>query len=124
MLLGQKLIIWTDHKNLTYPNTTHANDRVLRQRLAIEEFDCEFRHIAGTANSGADALSRLPQKTPYDIEELQISNSTFYQECFAVKTVSTPIDYKRIAEEQQNDDDIQANFKAGRVQLRKLDRKI
>ena len=42
MLLGQKLIIWMDHKNLTYTNTTHANDRVLQQRLAIEEFDCEF----------------------------------------------------------------------------------
>ena len=31
MLLGQKRILWTDHKNLTYTNSKHANNQVLRQ---------------------------------------------------------------------------------------------
>ena len=32
ILLGNKIIIYTDHKNLTYPSTNYMSDRVLQQR--------------------------------------------------------------------------------------------
>ena len=36
MLFGQRITVWTDHKNLTFKNTEHASDRVLRQLLLLE----------------------------------------------------------------------------------------
>jgi hypothetical protein len=60
MLLGQKIIVCTDHKNLTYATTQHTCDRVLRQRLLLEEYGVDLVHIKGKTNNLADALSRLP----------------------------------------------------------------
>ena len=57
ILLGYKIIVHTDHKNLTYAKST--SDRVMRWRLLIEEFGPEFRHIKGKHNLIADAISRL-----------------------------------------------------------------
>jgi hypothetical protein len=37
MLLGHHIIVQTDHKNLTHPFSTHSSNRVLRQRLLLEE---------------------------------------------------------------------------------------
>ena len=45
MLLDQKITIWTDHNNLTYPNTQISCDRVLRQRLIIEEHGADLKYI-------------------------------------------------------------------------------
>ena len=59
MLKGQKIKIFTDHKNLTYPSTDFQSDRVLRQRLLIDEFGAEIIYIKGESNVVADALSRL-----------------------------------------------------------------
>ena len=57
ILLGQQLIIHTDHENLTYK---HFNsDRVMRWRLFIEEYSPDLRYIKGELNIPADALSRL-----------------------------------------------------------------
>jgi hypothetical protein len=54
ILLGQQLIVHTDHENLTYK---HFNsDRVMRWRLFIEEYSPNLRYIKGTKNIAADAL--------------------------------------------------------------------
>ena len=47
MLYGQKLRIHTDHKNLTYQKTTFSCNRVLRQRLLLEEFGPEIIYLEG-----------------------------------------------------------------------------
>ena len=60
MLLGQRIIIYTDHINLTYANTTYSSDRILRQRLIIEEYGAELRYVKGESNVVADTLSRIP----------------------------------------------------------------
>ena len=57
ILLGQKIIIHTDHQNILYNKM--ASDRIVRWRLLLEEFGPEFRHVAGKDNVIADALSRL-----------------------------------------------------------------
>ena len=50
-------VIYTDHRNLKYLNTN--TPKVVRWKLAIQEFDFHVRHIEGTANVVADAFSRL-----------------------------------------------------------------
>jgi hypothetical protein len=57
ILLGHKIVVYTDHKNLVHK---HFNtDRVMRWRLVLEEFGPELRHIKGSNNVMADGLSRL-----------------------------------------------------------------
>jgi hypothetical protein len=60
MLLGAKLHVHTDHKNLTHKLTAYTTQRVLRWRLLLEEFGPEFHYKKGEDNFIADALSRVP----------------------------------------------------------------
>jgi hypothetical protein len=62
MLLGTRIDVFTDHKNLTYQNIT--SPRVLRWRLLFEEFNCTLYYKKGSENIVADALSRLPRGPP------------------------------------------------------------
>ena len=56
ILLGHKIVVHTDHKNLVYK--TFNTERVMRWRLLIEEFGPELRYIKGEQNIVADVLSR------------------------------------------------------------------
>ena len=60
ILLGQQFRVYTDHKNLTFDNSSFSSDRVLRQLLVLEEYGAELVYIKGEKNTAADALSRLP----------------------------------------------------------------
>ena len=57
ILLGQKIKVFTDHKNLTFSNFN--TERVMRWRMALEECNPELVCIKGPDNIVADALSRL-----------------------------------------------------------------
>jgi hypothetical protein len=57
ILMGQQLIVHTDHENLTYKH--FITDRVMRWRLFIEEYSPDLRYIKCELNIVADALSRL-----------------------------------------------------------------
>jgi transposase InsO family protein len=59
ILLGQKVIVHTDHKNILYGNL--SSDRIIRWRLLLEEYGPEYHHIKGENNIVADALSRMEQ---------------------------------------------------------------
>jgi RNase H-like domain found in reverse transcriptase len=68
ILLGQKIIVHTDHENLTYQNFN--SDRVMRWRLYIEEYSPDLQYIKGTQNVVANALSRLEiNETPFENTE-------------------------------------------------------
>ena len=60
ILLGYKIEVFTDHKNLTYESTECSLQRAQRWRGVIQEFDIEFKFIASEANKVADTISRLP----------------------------------------------------------------
>ena len=60
ILLGHNIKVYTDNKNLTYDNSDYSSDRILRQRLVIEEYRAELIYIKGENNVVADALSRIP----------------------------------------------------------------
>ena len=57
ILLGQQIVVYTDHKNLTYKNFN--TEHVMRWRLLIEEFGPTIKYIKGPKNIVANALSRL-----------------------------------------------------------------
>ena len=58
ILPGQKLRIYTDHKNLTYK---HFNtDIILIWGLLLEEYGPDIEYIKREKNIVSDALSRLP----------------------------------------------------------------
>ena len=57
ILIGQKIVVHTDHLNLLYKKL--ASNRLVRWRMIIEEFGPKFKHVDGEKNVVADALSRL-----------------------------------------------------------------
>ena len=59
MLWGQKLKVYTDHKNLVRDALGLTSDTVYRWRLILEEYNPEIAYIKGSENSVADAVSRL-----------------------------------------------------------------
>jgi hypothetical protein len=62
ILLGQKIKVFTDHKNLVYDSKEMISQRALRWRILLEEFGPQIEYIKGDDNSVADALSRLDRK--------------------------------------------------------------
>ncbi len=59
MLWGQRIIVYTDHKNLTRDGLGLTSDRVARWRILLEEYAPEIIYIKGIHNTVADAISRL-----------------------------------------------------------------
>ncbi len=59
MLWGQKLKVYTDHKNLIQNALGLTSDCVYRWRLLLEEFGPEIVHIKSIHNTVVDAMARL-----------------------------------------------------------------
>lgn len=83
ILLGQELIVHTDHKNIIYGNL--SNSRIARWRLLLEEFGPEYRHIAGKDNVVADALSRMEANFENNPSKIDVVESA--QMCACAMTV-------------------------------------
>ncbi len=64
MLWGQRIKVYTDHKNLTWNALGLTSDRVYRWRLILEEYGPEIVYIKGIHNTIADAMSRLEYISP------------------------------------------------------------
>jgi hypothetical protein len=69
MLWGQRLNVYTDHKNLTRDGLGLTSDRVTRWRILLEEYAPESIYIKGIHNTVADAISQLD----YDPEVIRTS---------------------------------------------------
>lgn len=85
MFEGRSLIVYTDHKPLTYvfqkPPSATETPRRARQLIFISEFTTDIRHISASENVVADALSRID-----------------------IASIVTSLDYSKIAEAQKKDD--------------------
>jgi transposase InsO family protein len=117
MLLGAKIFVYTDHKNLTFRNLNSS--RVLRWRLFLEDFDVSYAYVAGKENVLGDAFSRLPRldditegkKSPVStVEESLYSSLTdnkMLLECFlnlpTQRQMRYPLDLRWIQENQFED---------------------
>jgi hypothetical protein len=79
-----KVIVYSDHQNLLYWKEPHKiSRRVAREVLRLSEYNIEIRHIKGTANGRADALSRRPD---YDQGVEDNTNVTVLPEHLFVRT--------------------------------------
>ena len=117
ILLGQKLIVHTDHKNILYSNL--ASDRIARWRLLLEEYGPEYVHVKGQDNVVADALSRM--EADFDMEEFEKETTdTKAQNCACAmsqlcrdESIYIPEDAEEMVEyvlAQQNSDTISEKF--------------
>ena len=97
ILLGQKIKIYTDHKNLVHESEMKTSQRVMRWRLLLEEYGPEIVYIKGKANIVADALSRLPRQGDIveDVEEVL--------PFVPVDTTIFPINLSEVQELQEQD---------------------
>jgi hypothetical protein len=59
LLWGQRLNVYTDHKNLTQEGLGLTSDRVTHWRILLEEYSPEIIYIKGIHNTVADAISQL-----------------------------------------------------------------
>ena len=118
ILLGQQIIVHTDHQNLTYKQFN--SDRVMRWRLYIEEYSPDLRYVPGDKNVVADALSRL------DKEESPVNDSleNFYSIMEALPTNTSevdlshnPVSYEKLEKAQQQDSHIKQNLKKDKYHL-------
>lgn len=72
-LYGRKFKILTDHKPLIYLfNLRDPSSRLLKFRLALEEYDFTVEYVKGTDNAAADALSRI-RMTSEELKEMHTS---------------------------------------------------
>ena len=62
-----KFTLFTDHKNLTYISKD-PNAKVMRWRLAVQDYDFDIAYIPGEDNIIADGLSRLCPKSDSEID--------------------------------------------------------
>ena len=68
MLWGQRIKVFTDHKNLMQNALGMTSDSVYRWRLLLEEYGPVIEYIKGIDNTVAGAMSRLeydPDKNTY-----------------------------------------------------------
>ena len=73
MLLGQRVVIYTDHQNLIRDSLGSTSDRVQRWNILLQEYGVDIRYIKGVDNTVADAISRLdycPKTNPHPDDEL------------------------------------------------------
>jgi transposase InsO family protein len=104
ILLGQDLIVHTDHMDLTFKKFN--SDRVMRWRLFIEEYSPNLTYVKGEDNIVADALSRLeiasePMPEEHFTEELRSELYSLNMESF--ETEEYPLSYKAIGTAQAAD---------------------
>ena len=81
IILGHCIIVYTDHKNLTFENFT--TERVLSWHLTLEEYIPGIKYTKGSDNDAADALSRL-QLINYGEEERDVTRE-YLAERYCVK---------------------------------------
>ena len=104
-LLGARITIFTDHKNLL-SNAT-VNNRVFRWKQKIQEFSPILQYVKVQDNVEADVLSRLPMDT--EAHEVVLNHPPMDPNDPLLN--KNPLDLKYIHECQAKDSELQKAFK-------------
>lgn len=107
ILLGHKIIVHTDHLNLTHKNFN--TERVMRWRLILEEYGPELRYIKGENNIVADALSRLNMMSDEQFEKERTEHDLLAFDNDDLPE-NYPLSYAEIHDEQLEDEDLQERY--------------
>ena len=122
ILLGQKVVVHTDHLNLLYSKL--ASNRLIRWRMMLEEFGPTIEHVAGKNNVVADALSRL-EITHRDSDEVATDEEKpelTYMTAREAKSESFPMNPGLILKEQKKDKELQQKKKEDkRYSIKKIE---
>ena len=112
ILLGQQVVVHTDHLNLTYKQ--YNTDRVMRWRLILEEYGVSLTYVKGTTKIVADALSRLSQLEDLNfhtvVSDTDLADFFFNER--ADDALIYPLDLITIDKAQKNDNDLLRQLQA------------
>ena len=114
ILLGQRLKVYTDHKNLTY--SQFNSNRVHRWRLFLEEFGVNLRYIKGKANVAADALSRLAIDEAQSIKDIPFAHLYATEVAEDDSNDTFPMIWEELSTAQQSDPALMEEFRNSRSQ--------
>ena len=111
IVYGYPVVIHTDHLNLSY-DTKFKTARVMRWRLAIEEFSPTIEWLPGERNVVADLLSRQAITESSDDYEHFIQDECFdlprdFTEVIQLRETTVPVSLKKIHSAQLNDREVQ-----------------
>ena len=84
MLWGQRLKVFTDHKNLVRDALGLTCNRVYQWHLLLEEYGPEIVYIKGEDNIVADAISRLEYDPEINVKSIDSTRS-----CYALVNLFT-----------------------------------
>ena len=107
ILLAQQIVVYTNHKNLTYKNFN--TEHVMRWWLLIEEFGPTIEYVKGPKNIVANALSRLNLvSSPSTVQDIA--------DCYGLDkddlpSDAFPITYQLINHKQNKDKTLLATIK-------------
>jgi hypothetical protein len=117
ILLGQQVVVHTDHLNSTHKQFN--TDRVMRWRLILEEYGVSLNYVKGTNNIVADALSRLSRLEDVHLHEC-ISDTNLAEQFLnerADDALIYPLDLPAIDKAQQADKALLRQLQAGKSNL-------
>lgn len=99
LIYGCEVTVMTDHKNLTHESTQYTSQRILCQRVALDqEYGAKIVYYQGELNTSADGLSCLP------FDSTTVNKTT--QALFAIESANHdifPTALKSIASAQKED---------------------
>ncbi|XP_060969691.1 uncharacterized protein LOC133036929 [Cannabis sativa] len=85
-LIGNKVIVYTDHSAIKYLMTKKdAKPRLIRWVLLLQELDLEIKDKKGTENLVADHLSRLELEKSQNTKDVQINEQFPDEQLFSVR---------------------------------------
>ncbi|KAL0209185.1 hypothetical protein P9112_011772 [Eukaryota sp. TZLM1-RC] len=103
-LKGRKLVIFTDHQNLTYMFTAPDKNRIVTRWLPIfSEFCFELVHTKGEDNFWADILSRIiPPIDDHEINHLSLQMSPNFHPIFYIDKIDETENERHYIEDLNN----------------------